>query len=223
MKLFCCVAFFLWEQRNKVVHDHVTHNPCAVVLRAQNLCKDYKAAFALSCGRDVSVESKVGVDFLGQVVWKPLFEGWFKLNWAVHGRSGSQQRWVGFLVRDFEGKVMAARMTMLNPLPRGVGSHIGAVLQALSFGLDMGFLDVVVEGTYALFDDFPRRVHMEQTVLDAWVEDVQFLFKKFRRYSVSTVSPRSNKAAMALAKVGSGLLRDRVWMEEIPVEIQAFL
>uniref|UniRef100_A0A2N9HZP3 Uncharacterized protein n=1 Tax=Fagus sylvatica TaxID=28930 RepID=A0A2N9HZP3_FAGSY len=34
---------------------------------------------------------------------------------------------------------------------------------------------------------------------------------------------RSNKATMALAKVGSGLLRDRMWMEEIPVEIQAFL
>uniref|UniRef100_A0A2N9GLD6 RNase H type-1 domain-containing protein n=1 Tax=Fagus sylvatica TaxID=28930 RepID=A0A2N9GLD6_FAGSY len=105
----------------------------------------------------------------------------------------------------------------------GVGSHIGAVLQALSFGWDMGFLDVVVEGTYALFDDSSKRVHLEQTVLDAWVEDVQFLFKKFRRISVSTVSPRSNKAAMALAKVGSGLLRDRMWMEEIPVEIQAFL
>ena len=206
-----------------MVHDHVTHNLCAVVLQAQNLCKDYKAASALSCGRDVSVERKVGVDFLVQVVWKPPFEGWFKLNWAVHGRLGSQQRWVGFLVRDFKGKVMAARVTVLNPLPGGVGSHIGAVLQALSFGLDMGFLDVVVEGTYALFDDFPRRLHMEQTVLDAWVEDVQFLFKKFHRYSVSTVSLRSNKAAMALAKVGSGLLRDRMWIEEILVEIQAFL
>ena len=47
---FCCVAFFSWEQRNKVIHEHLIQNPCAVVLRAKNLHKDYQAVSSFSRG-----------------------------------------------------------------------------------------------------------------------------------------------------------------------------
>ena len=40
-QLFCCIAFFIWEQRNWVVHEKGTHNPIAAVERARNLHHGY--------------------------------------------------------------------------------------------------------------------------------------------------------------------------------------
>jgi hypothetical protein len=38
---FCCIAFFIWDKRNWVVHEKGTHNPIAVVERARNLHHGY--------------------------------------------------------------------------------------------------------------------------------------------------------------------------------------
>ena len=35
--MFACVAYFIWGQRNKLVHEKVSPNPTAVVRRAQLL------------------------------------------------------------------------------------------------------------------------------------------------------------------------------------------
>lgn len=69
---------------------------------------------------------------------------------------------------------MAAKVAHIQPLPRGVGPNIGAVLQALNFGVEMGFLDVVVEGPSALFsvDALHRQLELESTVTDVWVGDI---------------------------------------------------
>ena len=121
---------------------------------------------------------------------------------------------------------MAAKVGPLPSFPQGIGPGIGTVIQGLSFGLEMGFLDVIIEGPSSLFspDAISRRQQqIECSMKDYWVDDIGFLQQRFHSCMFSSSPQKSNKAAMALAKMGSCLGVDKVWLETCPVEIYSFL
>uniref|UniRef100_A0A2N9F2H7 RNase H type-1 domain-containing protein n=1 Tax=Fagus sylvatica TaxID=28930 RepID=A0A2N9F2H7_FAGSY len=124
---------------------------------------------------------------------------------------------------NHEGRVLAALVLELTDLPRGVHPYVGAVIQGLRFSLSMGFLDVVMEGPPVHFMSATASVKLENTIEDFWVEDIWFLCQQHRRYLFSTVSTDTNKAAVALAKMGIGRYQHQVWIEEAPVELSGLL
>lgn len=220
--LFCCIAYFIWEQRNKVVFESLVHNPIMVVLRAKNLFTDYSAGCS-SGGMIGRNTNRVAV--VVQEPWKAPMLGWYKVNWAVHRNAKSGSWWSGILVRNHEGQVMAAKVGLLPSFPRGVDPGIGAMIQILSFGLEMGFLDVIIEGPSSFSPDAisKRQQQIEFSVQDYWVEDIGFLQQRFSSCLFSSSAQKSNKAAVALAKMGSCSAIDRVWLETCPTEIYSFL
>lgn len=220
---FCCQAYFIWEQRNKVVFESWVHNPIMVVLRAKNLFMDYSAG--CSSG-GMSGRNDNGVAVVVSEPWKAPMAGWYKINWAVHRNAESGSWWSGILVQNHEGQVMAAKVGLLPSFPRGFGPGIGAVIQVLSFGLEMGFLDVIIEGPSSFFSPdaiSKRQQQIECSVKDDWVDDIGFLQQRFRSGMLSSSPQKSNKAAVALAKMGSCSAVDKVWLETCPVEIYPFL
>jgi hypothetical protein len=171
---FCCIAYFIWEQRNKVVFESLVHNPVMVVLRAKNLFMDYSAG--CSSG-GMSGRKDNGVAVVVVEPWKALMVGWYKINWVVHRNAELGSWWSGILVRNHEGQVMAAKVGPLPSFPRGIGPGIGAVIQVLSFGLEMGFLDVIIEGPSSLLSPdavSKRQQQIECSVKDYWVDDIGF-------------------------------------------------
>ena len=90
----------------------------------------------------------------------------------------------------------------------------------------MGFLDVIIEGPSSLFSPdaiSKRQQQIECSVKDYWVDDIGFLQQRFRSCMFSSSPQKSNKATVALAKMGFCLGVDRVWLETCPVEIYSFL
>ena len=54
-EIFSCVAYFIWRQRNSMIHEGSGSNPIAVVQRAKDLLQGYKEAFLIDCVRDVTL------------------------------------------------------------------------------------------------------------------------------------------------------------------------
>ena len=78
---FCCIAYFIWEQGNKVVFESLVHNPVMVVLRTKKLFTDYSAG--CSSG-GMSGRNDNGVVVVVAEPWKAPMVGRYKINWAVH-------------------------------------------------------------------------------------------------------------------------------------------
>uniref|UniRef100_A0A2N9GZ45 Reverse transcriptase zinc-binding domain-containing protein n=1 Tax=Fagus sylvatica TaxID=28930 RepID=A0A2N9GZ45_FAGSY len=113
LQLFCCMDFFIWEQRNWVIHERGSYNPIAVVDRARNLRQSFHRKPTVK-GPATGVVDDGVVVLRSDLPWVPPMEGWYKMNWAI----------------------------FLGGVPRGYG----AIIQALQFVVEMGFLDVVMEG-----------------------------------------------------------------------------
>jgi hypothetical protein len=90
----------------------------------------------------------------------------------------SKVGWLGVLVHDHARRVMAASMGQLMALPRGVrGVHpgIGAMIQVLTFAVEMGFLDVVLDGPFVQFLRDVSSRSQEATIANLWIEDINVL------------------------------------------------
>ena len=73
------------------------------------------------------------------------------MNWEVFKKSNSQSWFVGILIRNDGGNVMAAKCGPIMSLPRGINQRIGACLQVLHFTLDVGIFYVELEGPQVRF------------------------------------------------------------------------
>ena len=87
----------------------------------------------------------------------------------------SKVGWLGVLVHDHARRVMAASMGHVMALPRGVHPGIGAMIQVLTFAVEMGFWDVVLDGPFVQFLRDVSSRSQEATIANLWIEDINVL------------------------------------------------
>ncbi len=137
-QFFCCIVFFIWEQRNRVVHEKGSYIPIAVVEWALNLHLGYQRRPLMQALASSGALNGVAV-LRNEVSWLPPVAGWYKVNWAICLHSTSKAWHCGVLVWDHGGQVMAGYVKQLMAIPRGVAHEIGAIMQALTFAVELGF------------------------------------------------------------------------------------
>ena len=143
-ELFSCLAYFIWDQRNKLVHEGSTPNPVGVVHRARALLQSFKLSLP-QVGHIDRVEAQQSVQGDAQLRWEIPKAGEYKVNWEVCKDSGSKVWYVGVLIRNHVGGVMACLYSLVMALPRGLNPQMGGCIQALTFALELGFLDICLE------------------------------------------------------------------------------
>uniref|UniRef100_A0A2N9H4H5 Reverse transcriptase zinc-binding domain-containing protein n=1 Tax=Fagus sylvatica TaxID=28930 RepID=A0A2N9H4H5_FAGSY len=222
LKFFCCIAYFIWGQRNSWVHEGKVLNPVAVVSHAQRLLTDYNNAYqglggvvSRVCGESLVVPVNGG--------WRPPGLGLYKVNWAIFRDLTSRHCFLGSLIRDHESCVLGAMVMKLPLLPFGIHPTVGAVIHALQFAREMGFRDIILEGPSLPFMLLVGPVSVGVTVQDMWLEGVEVLRQHFTSFSVAAISKEDNAAAVALVWFRSSVPGPRIWIEEVPVEIQSLL
>ena len=152
VELFACIAYFIWNHRNRVVHDGLEPNPQGVVRKAKELLQAFKDALP-KAGHVDHVAEAVPPSEGQRGVWLPPSEGRVKVNWEVFKHKPSQVWYVGALIRNHEGHFMAAMCSRVMSLPKAINPCIGACFQALQFTLEVGFSDVIFEGPQVSFLD----------------------------------------------------------------------
>jgi hypothetical protein len=214
VEMFACITYFLWHQRNLFVHEDRGCEPENVVHKALHLIQGFR-------------ESKSGGFVRAQVIhrpncWSPPPVGLYKLNWEVVV-SSTKEWWVGVLVRDSDGFVLAATCAKLPQHSRRDYLWFSGALYALKFLIEVGFFDIIFEGSLSIHSAKLSQPPSGSTIQDMWLEDVWGLLQKFRSYQISSVPVESNIGAMQLAKLGFKLKQTTVWLEEVPVGLQGIM
>jgi hypothetical protein len=222
VELFACIAYFIWNHRNWVVHDGLEPNPQGVVRKAKELLQAFKDALP-KAGHVDYVAKAVPPSERQRGVWLPPSEGRVKVNWEIFKHKPSQVWYVGALIRNHEGHFMAAMCSRVMRLPKAINPCIGACFQTLQFTLEAGFSDVIFEGPQLSFLDVVSMSQMEASLENMWAEDVWGLVQEFRHFTVSPGMVGANRAELVLAQSGCSYLSSRVWLEVPPVEIMCFL
>ena len=216
LELFCCLAYFIWLQRNRLVHEECCCNPKAVVQRAVKLALDYRAATAFSSQMRVETSSPSQIQ-----KWVAPPMDVFKVNWAVAVGATPQDWWVGTLIRDAEGFVLAATCGKLH-LSRDSHPWVAGAIFTLKFAFEMGFFDIIFEGSSSPFLTKLQRNEWGSSIQDMWGKDVGEMLQKFRTSVVSSVQKDCNKGAL-LAQLGAKYDQPNVWLEDFPIEIREAL
>ena len=74
-EFFSCIAYFLWGQSKKVIHEGIVSNPIVVVQRASKLLNDYRDALVIR-GIYGQVDGRVAAERISQDhVWMPTWGG----------------------------------------------------------------------------------------------------------------------------------------------------
>ena len=118
---------------------------------------------------------------------------------------------------------MAAICASLPFSSRGEYFWYSGALVAAQFSLELGFFDILFEGSCSLFLSQLCRQVRGETIQDMWLEDIWALIPKFRSWEVLSVFRDQNIAAVCLAKLGSKIRQTTVWLEDYPVELQNVL
>jgi hypothetical protein len=126
--------------------------------------------------------------------------------------------WVGILIRDAEGVVLAASCEKLN-LGRDIVPWIAGAIATLNFAFDVGFFDIVFEGPQSPFINQLLCRPGGSTIQDMWVMDIWDLMQKFRTCVLAAVHKDCNKGAKLLAQLGAKSGFPNVWLEDFPLEI----
>uniref|UniRef100_A0A2N9F3G0 RNase H type-1 domain-containing protein n=1 Tax=Fagus sylvatica TaxID=28930 RepID=A0A2N9F3G0_FAGSY len=185
MELFCCVTYFIWMQRNRLVHDACSCNPKDVMQRAAKLICDFREASAVS----FPSKSAILTPELPKV-WSPPDGNVFKVNWEVVVDSSHLHWWVG----------------------RDIVPWIAGAIAKLNFAFDVGFFDIVFEGPQSPFINQLLCRLGGSTIQDMWVMDIWDLMQKFRTCALAAVHKDCNKGAKLLAQLVLEVFRNSKWV-----------
>ena len=168
------------------------------------------------------VDAPVGLPH-AVMAWVPPPMNYYKVNWDVYRDSATKMWTTGILICDHRGQVLAAQCVNVQYHPCGVHPKFYACVHALMFALEMSFAEIIVEGPPFHPVDTLKNRSSGPTIGDSWLEEIWVLSQKFRRCSLSSVSPEINKGAWMLAKFGSTIKESKIWIEEVPVMLQDVL
>jgi hypothetical protein len=193
----------LWEGQNSTVSDICTKSSI-LAIEYLEVGDSEDHAHIPSIGREGSQ-------------WIPPLFGSYKMSIACKMSVASAHVGFGFLIRDWEGRVLAASGFVGQRTHDSLINFSAAVFFALQFAYETGFrCNVVVE--------VPSRellslLHFDQPSLapiGVLIDDIGDWLPFFQDISFSFISMECNKASHALAVEAVSSNLDQVWLEECP-------
>jgi hypothetical protein len=206
-------AWSLWKARNEMIWEDKVSNAADVALRAAENAMNF-----LEAG-NVEALAPHAREVMDQQRWVPPNRGDFKLNIACQWQGTQRRAGMGILIRNHEGKVMAAMQSTIDIVGEIDQVHAKLMLQAMKFARDIGLMRVNMEGCWrGLFTLLKAGgpCLMSHGVL---VDDICCLTKDFQFISFNCIHANCNRAAQALATEALSSLSEQVWLEDCPAVI----
>ncbi|PON42145.1 Ribonuclease H-like domain containing protein [Trema orientale] len=179
----CCVIFwFIWYNRNQILHGGVTKEPSAILEDASLRRNEFCASLS-------SMEVKVlDYEVPRNYKWKPPEAGLLKLNIDAAVVKGYTYVGVGAVVRDHWGPIVAAVATRL------VGSFGVFIAECLALREGLQFclasnLEVNVVETDALNVASAVLSYSPLSEESSILADISLLLRRFRNASVHHIPP----------------------------------
>ena len=127
--------------------------------------------------------------------WKPPTQGRCKVNWDIAVDNQNCCMGVGAILRDDEGRVLAAVSKTLRFCYEPVAGEAVAALYAAEFTRDLGFYDVDFEGDSLQIVNAIRNNDENCSRYGHVIDDIKTVLEQFRSWRVSRVRRICNSAA----------------------------
>ena len=122
----------------------------------------------------------------------------------------------GVVIRNGNVEVMAALSAKGGAVRDSEEVEVMACRKALKFAIDVGFLEVILEGDNALVLKTVSQAQPNFSQLRLIYEDIWCLVAGFRSILINCVRHNANSVAQALARFARLIDNETVWMEEDP-------
>jgi ribonuclease HI len=204
------VARQIWLRRNKVVFGGEFLAPAFIVGLADSQLENHKKAVQ---GRRVGELRQL---VQRGVLWKPPDEGTIKINWDAALDRNRKKMGFGIVVRNFEGRVLAARCgSVANISDPLIAEAIGA-WKSVELCQNLGLSKIFLEGdnlevVSALQKEGPRWKNFGMAVNDS-----KALLLSFISWKVGHIKREGNVVAHKLAKMGLICNVVHLWREGFP-------
>lgn len=212
--LFWNLLWGIWIRRNAWVFNQKRIDVKEVIDRASRVSLEYKDA------HESMSESLKGER--GSKRWQHPRAGSFKVN-SDAAVFDNGQIGCGGVVRDATGDVMVA---CCGRMEGGYEVDVAEALSArfvLKIAWESGFRDIVMESDCLKLIAHLKLAKVETSSFGNLVYDILVLVASFNSVSFNHVCRDGNKVAHNLAHLSRSFSETRVWLEEVPREVQAFV
>ena len=138
MDLLQAQAWFIWNQRNCVVHGGRMKDLSSLNKRAKEYVDEFKQA---QSNLSVLTQQQQNGD-----VWQPPSHSEYKLNFDVAIFSGLDKSGFGAIIRNDKGEVMATMSVSGPRVSTSDEAELLACRRAIEFAVDAGFSRLTIEG-----------------------------------------------------------------------------
>ncbi|XP_075669864.1 uncharacterized protein LOC142639591 [Castanea sativa] len=149
-------------------------------------------------------------------IWSPPSAGLFKINVDGALFSSKKQAGIGVVIRDVEGRLKA---TLCRKIKAPLGSlevEAKAYKAGLLLAKHLGLRGVMLEGDSLIISNALKWFTLSPTSVDAFVEGLHELGAEIGVVNFSHVRRIGNKSTYILARQAQNLVKDVIWIEEIP-------
>ena len=207
--LFWTQAWFIWSQRNCVVHGGRIKDPTSLNKRAVEYVEVHKQAqthFTVSLMLQPSTEA-----------WQPLPQTAYKFNFDAAVFLGLNRSGFGAIIRNDKGEVMAAMTASRPKVSTSDEAEMLACKRALEFAVDAGFSRLIIEGDNVNVMQAISSPLANHSLIGNVVDDIHHLIQGLQWANICCIRRRGNKVAHALAQYARNTLDDGLyWMEDSP-------
>ncbi|KAK3221237.1 hypothetical protein Dsin_008262 [Dipteronia sinensis] len=206
----------IWYRKNIVVHGSSPSYCDSDFLEwVHGFTKDYRIANQKHKGASsngVCVENS----------WRPLDEGWFKVNSDTAIDGENMKVGIGIIIRNSNGVVMASSTQSLKAGYSHQMAEATAILRGLQFAVYTGLVPCMIESDAQVVINLLKAGVPPYSDVGLIIQDIfSFCENSLNSlsYSFRFVLRKANLAAHCLAKIGLSSFVDDYWMEECPPSV----
>ena len=137
LELFLVQAWFIWNQRNSIIHGGVLQAPNLLNKRAKDFLKEFHQA-QMHLGTATTAENENN--------WQPPPVSKFKLNFDAAVFIDLECLGMGVIICNEKGEVIGAKSTKGPRVMDSFEAEALACRDAIEFAVDIGLSEIVIEG-----------------------------------------------------------------------------
>ena len=190
-ELFLVQAWFIWNQRNTVLHGGSFEDPGWLNKRAFDFLKEFQQTqMQLSIPATTPIRN----------VWQPLPQSVYKLNFDTTIFTDLNCSGFGAIIQNDRGEVIVAMSVKGPPITNSEEVEALACRKALEFSIDADFLELIIKGDNANVMRAISSLLPNHSLLGHIIEDVKCLMCGLQYVSVNSTRREGNKIAHVLAR-----------------------
>ncbi|KAH9778879.1 reverse transcriptase domain-containing protein [Citrus sinensis] len=211
------IYWAIWYARNRFVIEGKQEEPKLAAARASAIVESYKRIKTQNGpARSIHFQNN-------QQIWTPPPEGKYKVNVDVAIQMAGLKAGLGAVVRNSNGKIIAAAVKKVCFQGTVASMEAEAVLFGIQVAQQVEYLPMIIESDSTEVVELVWSRKSSLTEVSWTVEEIKQQLQISNASSLQFVPRKCNAIAHAIAKVALDFENSVIWLEEFPVQIMMLL